>query len=36
MEIELGYGRKVRRAYGFDEIALVPSLATIETDDVDV
>ena len=35
MEIELGYGRKVRRAYGFDEIALVPSLATIETDDVE-
>ena len=35
MEIELGVGRKVRRAYGFDEIALVPSLATIETDDVE-
>ncbi len=35
MEIELGFGKKVRRAYGFDEIALVPSLATIETDDVE-
>ena len=35
MEMELGYGKKVRRAYGFDEIALVPSLATIETDDVE-
>lgn len=34
MEIELGIGRKVRRAYGFDEIALVPSLATIDPDEI--
>lgn len=35
MEIELGRGRKVRRAYGFDEIALVQSLKTIDPEDVD-
>ena len=35
MEIELGKGKKVRRAYGFDEIALVQSLKTIDPDDVD-
>lgn len=35
MEIELGVGKKVRRAYGFDEIALVQSLKTIDPEDVD-
>lgn len=35
MEIELGKGKKVRRAYGFDEIALVQSLKTIDPEDVD-
>ncbi|MCX5748986.1 MAG: GuaB3 family IMP dehydrogenase-related protein [Candidatus Saganbacteria bacterium] len=36
MELELGKGRKTRRVYGFDEIALVPSLSTVETDEVDI
>lgn len=35
MEIELGKGKKVRRAYGFDEIALVQSIKTIDPEDVD-
>lgn len=35
MELKLGKGRKTRRVYGFDEIALVPSLVTVETDEVD-
>lgn len=35
MELELGKGRKTRRVYGFDEIALVPGLCTVETDDAD-
>ncbi|MFA5104421.1 MAG: GuaB3 family IMP dehydrogenase-related protein [Candidatus Margulisiibacteriota bacterium] len=35
MEIELGKGKKVRRAYGFDEIALVQSIRTIDPEDVD-
>lgn len=34
MGIELGYKRTVKRAYGFDEIALVPSLETIDLEDV--
>jgi IMP dehydrogenase len=25
MEVEIGRGKKARRAYGFDEIAIVPS-----------
>lgn len=36
METEIGIGRKVRRAYGLDEIALVPSPVAIDPDDVDV
>lgn len=36
MDIELGKGKKVRRAYGFDEVALVPSLLTIDPEDCDV
>jgi IMP dehydrogenase len=35
MEIELGRGKKTRRVYGFDEIALVPSIITIDPDDAD-
>ena len=27
MEIEIGRGKKARRAYGFDDIAIVPSPA---------
>ncbi|MEE8638643.1 MAG: GuaB3 family IMP dehydrogenase-related protein [Candidatus Margulisiibacteriota bacterium] len=33
MEIELGKAKKTRRAYGFDEISLVPSIVTINPDD---
>ncbi len=36
MEIELGKAKKTRRAYGFDEISLVPSIVTINPDDADV
>lgn len=36
MEIELGKNKKTRRAYGFDEISLVPSIITINPDDTDV
>ncbi|HTY12996.1 MAG TPA: GuaB3 family IMP dehydrogenase-related protein [Candidatus Omnitrophota bacterium] len=35
-EFELGRGRAVRRSYGFDEIALCPSIVTINPDDADV
>ena len=31
----IGVGRKARRCYGFDEIALVPGLATINPEEVD-
>lgn len=36
MEIELGRGRMARRAYGFDEVALVPGRVTINPDEIDV
>ncbi|MDD5613794.1 MAG: GuaB3 family IMP dehydrogenase-related protein [Candidatus Omnitrophica bacterium] len=36
MEITIGGNRKVRRAYGFDEIALVPGRLTINPNEVDV
>jgi IMP dehydrogenase len=36
MEIALGKSKKTRRAYGFDEISLVPSIITINPDDADV
>jgi IMP dehydrogenase len=32
----IGIERKARRAYGFDEIALVPGAVTIDPDDVDI
>jgi IMP dehydrogenase len=32
----IGHGRKARRAYGFDEVAIVPGTVTINPDDVDV
>ncbi len=36
MEVEIGRGKKARRAYGFDDIAIVPSRRTRDPDDVDV
>src|SRR3954452_15563516 len=36
MEIEIGKGKKGRRAYGFDDIAIVPSRRTRDPDDVDI
>src|SRR4249920_4199069 len=36
MEIEIGMGKSGRRAYGFDEIAIVPSRRTRDPEDVDV
>ena len=36
MEIEIGKGKSARRAYGFDEVAIVPSRRTRDPDDVDV
>ncbi len=32
----IGRGRKARRCYGFDEIALIPGLVTINPDEVDI
>src|ERR1035437_5166308 len=34
MEIEIGRGKKARQAYGFDDIAIVPSRRTRDTDDI--
>jgi IMP dehydrogenase len=36
MELELGRGKRARRAYGFDEVALVPGTVTINPDEIDV
>src|SRR5437870_4493157 len=36
MEIEIGIGKSARRAYGFDEVAIVPSRRTRDPDDMDV
>jgi len=36
MEVEIGRGKKGRRAYGLDDIAIVPSRRTRDPDDVDV
>lgn len=36
MEIEIGRGKKARRAYGFDDITIVPSRRTRNPDEVDV
>ncbi|KPJ65800.1 inosine-5-monophosphate dehydrogenase [candidate division WOR-1 bacterium DG_54_3] len=36
MEFELGRAKKTRRAYGFDEISLAPSIVTVNPDDADV
>ena len=34
--LEIGIGRRARRAYGFDEVALVPGRITVNPDDVDI
>ncbi len=36
MEVEIGIGKSGRRAYGFDDIAIVPSRRTRDPEDVDV
>src|SRR5438093_3859581 len=36
MEFEIGIGKTARRAYGFDEIAIVPSRRTRDPEDVDI
>src|SRR5438105_15370477 len=36
MELELGRGERARRAYGFDEVALVPGRITINPDEIDI
>src|SRR5256714_1771214 len=36
MEIEIGRGKKGRQAYGFDDIAIVPSRPTRDPDDIDI
>ncbi|MCB0872229.1 MAG: GuaB3 family IMP dehydrogenase-related protein [Thermoleophilia bacterium] len=36
MEIEIGRGKRGRRAYGFDDIAIVPSRRTRDPEDVDL
>jgi IMP dehydrogenase len=35
-EVEIGIGKSGRRAYGFDDIAIVPSRRTRDADDIDV
>ncbi len=35
-EVEIGIGKSGRRAYGFDEIAIVPSRRTRDPEDVDI
>ena len=36
MEFEIGIGKSGRRAYGFDDIAIVPSRRTRDPEDVDI
>jgi IMP dehydrogenase len=36
MDIEIGIGKTARRAYGFDEVAIVPSRRTRDPDDIDI
>ncbi|MGE3621516.1 MAG: GuaB3 family IMP dehydrogenase-related protein [Acidimicrobiia bacterium] len=35
-EVEIGIGKSARRAYGFDEVAIVPSRRTRDSADVDI
>ena len=36
MEFEIGIGKTARRAYGFDEVAIVPSRRTRDPEDVSI
>ena len=36
MEVEIGRGKSGRRAYGFDEISIVPSRRTRDPEDIDI
>jgi IMP dehydrogenase len=36
LEVEIGAGKLARRAYGFDDLAIVPSRRTRDPDDVDI
>ena len=36
MDIDIGIGKTGRRAWGFDDIAIVPSRRTRDPDDVDI
>jgi len=36
VDIEVGRGKRARRAYGFDEIALVPGKVTINPEEIDI
>ena len=36
MEVEIGRGKRGRRGYGFDDIAIVPSRRTRDPDDIDI
>ncbi|MGH7858953.1 MAG: IMP dehydrogenase, partial [Candidatus Binatia bacterium] len=36
MDTEIGMGKSARRAYGFDEVSIVPSRRTRDPDDVDI
>ena len=36
MEVEIGMGKSGRRAYGLDDIAIVPSRRTRDPEDIDI
>src|SRR3712207_478127 len=36
MEVEIGRGKKGRRGYGFDDIAIVPWRRTRDSEDIDI
>jgi len=36
MDVELGRSKRARRAYGFDEVALVPGRVTIDPDEIEI
>ena len=36
VEVEIGIGKSGRRAYGFDDIAIVPSRRTRDPEDIDI
>ena len=35
-DIEIGFGKSGRRAYGFDDIAIIPSRRTRDPEDIDI